>query len=671
MTFYKRAVGIALSLIMSAQVCGSVYAADFYETDEKDTSSVSTEGTMTEENIEQDPSYGKFLESQIMCMSRNSTIWGADNLTHASRFENSEKTFGIDVSYYQGDIDWTAVKASGIEYVIIRVGYRGYGSAGTLVVDGRFDEYIQGAKAAGLDVGVYFYTQAINTTEAKAEANFVLNKIKNYDLDLPVYYDIESVDYDTGRLDSANLTKAQKTNLCRAFCDTIKAAGYEAGVYTNYYWFTYQIDGQALGQEYPIWLAHYSTSTDYPYEYQMWQYTGQGKVNGIQNAVDMNVRYTDASVDEKYKDCKVTNLGYSDSSQTKIMLKWDAVKNASGYAIYIKNADGSYSLNATSTTNAYTVTGLNMATVYTFNVRPYFNEDGSTEFVSGKSKLGGYSNDFVRGTKTSKAYGVTVTGQTSRSISIKWDAASGKCDGYQVAFYDTNTKKHKAVAYTTSTSYTFNNLISGSDYNVTVRPYYIENGVKYPGVFADYVKTATAPGMVSGVQATAFYGNQIYLKWNSVPGATGYRVYIIKDGVAQYLKTTNSASVTIGGAVEGKSYTYVVRSYRTVNKQTILGSESYKYKVTFNYANPTNVAISNIKATSADVSWTQARFASGYRVYIYDNATKSYKFYRYVNSSNTSMAIEGLNSKTTYKIKLCTAFGSTDSTGIVKTFTTK
>lgn len=104
-----------------------------------------------------------------------------------------------------------------MEFVIIRVGYRGYGSAGTLVEDPRFKTYLDGATKAGLKVGVYFYTQAITTAEAKAEAKFVLDRIKGYSLQMPVYYDIESVDYDTGRLDSAGLSKAQKTALCTAF----------------------------------------------------------------------------------------------------------------------------------------------------------------------------------------------------------------------------------------------------------------------------------------------------------------------------------------------------------------------------------------------------------------------------------------------------------------------
>lgn len=153
----------------------------------------------------EDPQLGKYLDSleqpqkSFSDMDKESgggadsarTVYGYTNnsLVHNSRFDNMDKVWGIDVSYFQYDIDWDKVKADGIEYAIIRVGYRGYGSSGQLVLDYKFDENMKGAIAAGLEVGVYFYTQAINTSEAVAEADFVLKYIKNYDLDLPVYFD--------------------------------------------------------------------------------------------------------------------------------------------------------------------------------------------------------------------------------------------------------------------------------------------------------------------------------------------------------------------------------------------------------------------------------------------------------------------------------------------------
>lgn len=670
MKLYKRAAGIALSLLMSMQVCGSVFADNTYSDTEDNENTVQTEVNDAEVNENNDdPSYGKYVQRQFMNFALNKSIWGSSDITHSSHFNGYEKKYGIDVSYYQGNIDWKKVKDSGVEYVIIRAGYRGYGSAGTLVKDARFADYIKGAKSVGLDVGVYFYTQAINTAEAKEEAQFVLNLIKGYELELPVYYDIEGVDYDTGRLDSANLTKAQKTNLCKAFCDTIRANGYEAGVYTNYSWFLYQVDGKALGSSYPIWLAHYTTSTDYPYEYQMWQYTGQGKVNGISSSVDMNVHYVKNQND--YSSKKVTNLGKTDIAQTKVMLKWDAVPGAQGYAVYTKNSDGTYTFNRACNTTECTVTGLKMANVYTFNVRPYFNDDGSKEFLEGKSQLGGFSNDFVQGTKTIKAYGVTVTGKTANTISIKWDPAVGKYNGYQVALYDTTARKHIAVAYTNDIKYTYKNLDPLTNYNVTVRPYYVVNGVKYPGVFADYVTTSTTSSRVTGLKADAFYGTDISLSWNSVPSASKYNIYIVKDGKAQYLKSANSCSALISGAKQGQSYTYAVKAVRKSNDKETVIAKSNNYTIKFSYSNPGNVTISNIKQNQATVSWSKVPYITSYRVYLYSDKTKTYKFYSTVSASAANVTITGLKSKSNYKVKIYSVYGPGISSGIIKSFKTK
>lgn len=670
MKLYKRAAGIALSLLMSMQVCGSVFADNTYSDIEDNENTVQTEVNDAEVNENNDdPSYGKYVQRQFMNFALNKSIWGSSDITHSSRFNGYEKKYGIDVSYYQGNIDWKKVKDSGVEYVIIRAGYRGYGSAGTLVKDARFADYIKGAKSVGLDVGVYFYTQAINTAEAKEEAQFVLNLIKGYELELPVYYDIEGVDYDTGRLDSANLTKAQKTNLCKAFCDTIRANGYEAGVYTNYSWFLYQVDGKALGSSYPIWLAYYTTSTDYPYEYQMWQYTGQGKVNGISSSVDMNVHYVKNQND--YSSKKVTNLGKTDIAQTKVMLKWDAVPGAQGYAVYTKNSDGTYTFNRACNTTECTVTGLKMANVYTFNVRPYFNDDGSKEFLEGKSQLGGFSNDFVQGTKTIKAYGVTVTGKTANTISIKWDPAVGKYNGYQVALYDTTARKHIAVAYTNDIKYTYKNLDPLTNYNVTVRPYYVVNGVKYPGVFADYVTTSTTSSRVTGLKADAFYGTDISLSWNSVPSASKYNIYIVKDGKAQYLKSANSCSALISGAKQGQSYTYAVKAVRKSNDKETVIAESNNYTIKFSYSNPGNVTISNIKQNQATVSWSKIPYITSYRVYLYSDKTKTYNFYSTVSASAANVTITGLKSKSNYKVKIYSVYGPGTSSGIIKSFKTK
>ena len=190
---------------------------------------------------------------------------------------------GIDVSKFQGSIDWNAVKADGITFAIIRCGYRGYGS-GALVEDSTYRQNIQGAINAGLRVGVYFYSQAINEAEAVEEASMVLSLVSGYSLPLGVYDDTESVG--GGRANA--LSAAERTACAVAFCETIRSAGYSAGVYSYASWF-YNALNFANISKYNIWIAQYRDTLSFSYKHNIWQYTGSGSVNGISKPVDMNI----------------------------------------------------------------------------------------------------------------------------------------------------------------------------------------------------------------------------------------------------------------------------------------------------------------------------------------------------------------------------------------------
>lgn len=190
---------------------------------------------------------------------------------------------GIDVSKFQGNIDWNAVKADGVTFAIIRCGYRGYGT-GALVEDSTYRQNIQGAINAGLKVGVYFYSQAINEAEAVEEASMVLSLVSGYSLPLGVYYDTESVA--GGRANA--ISAAERTACAVAFCETIRNAGYKAGVYSYASWF-YNALNFANISKYNIWIAQYRDTLSFNYKYNIWQYTGSGRVNGISTAVDMNI----------------------------------------------------------------------------------------------------------------------------------------------------------------------------------------------------------------------------------------------------------------------------------------------------------------------------------------------------------------------------------------------
>lgn len=194
---------------------------------------------------------------------------------------------GVDVSAWQGEIDWSAVAGDGVSFAMIRAGYRGY-TAGNLNVDAYFERNLSGAKAAGLDVGVYFYSQAITPKEAVEEAKLVLELLGGKPLDLPIVYDWELPDSKTAR--TRGLSRETLTACAKAFCETIDAAGYDPMVYfyMSLGYEEYHLD--ELG-EYPFWLAQYSSAPTLYYDYDIWQYTDKGVVAGIEGGVDMNLMF--------------------------------------------------------------------------------------------------------------------------------------------------------------------------------------------------------------------------------------------------------------------------------------------------------------------------------------------------------------------------------------------
>lgn len=202
--------------------------------------------------------------------------------------ENGQVTShkGIDVSKFQGEIDWQAVAADGVEFAFIRVGNRGYGAEGKMLEDDRFEENVEGALQAGIKVGVYFYTQALNEQELLEEANFVLEKLAPYKIECPVVYDVEKVSGANGRMNALSLE--ERTNLTLLFCQTIEAAGYKPMIYYNMEMATLMLDLETL-ENYDKWLAYYNPELYYPYDYKIWQYTHNGKVNGIEGDVDLNI----------------------------------------------------------------------------------------------------------------------------------------------------------------------------------------------------------------------------------------------------------------------------------------------------------------------------------------------------------------------------------------------
>lgn len=199
--------------------------------------------------------------------------------------ENAVK-LGIDVSKWNGEIDWEIVKAEGVDFAIIRCGYRG-SSSGWLIEDPFFYKNLTGAKKAGIKVGLYFFTQAVNPVEAVEEASMVVSLLGDTGIDYPVFIDIEGAG-GNGRAD--NLDAAARTAIANAFCRTIRNAGLDAGVYSSRYWYYNNLIADEL-ETLRIWLAEYRDTPLYTGRYDMWQYTSSGSVAGIEGRVDLNVSY--------------------------------------------------------------------------------------------------------------------------------------------------------------------------------------------------------------------------------------------------------------------------------------------------------------------------------------------------------------------------------------------
>lgn len=202
------------------------------------------------------------------------------------KLQNVPSSPGVDVSAYQGEIDWEKVKNSGIEFAMIRLGYRGYGKAGKLVEDAQAKRNLEGAKAAGLKIGAYFFSQALNIQETDEEIQFILDMLADVELDMPLVLDWEIPGVDNPR--TQNMDGRTLTDIQLHFCGKMQKMGYQPMVYFNWHQsenLYYLADLEA----YPFWLALYQEQMTYPWRVEMWQWTHTGRVPGINGDVDINV----------------------------------------------------------------------------------------------------------------------------------------------------------------------------------------------------------------------------------------------------------------------------------------------------------------------------------------------------------------------------------------------
>ncbi|MCD7735225.1 MAG: hypothetical protein LUH48_08920 [Clostridiales bacterium] len=565
-----------------------------------------------------DPEFLQLLENGAFEENEDDGISTVATYSHSSQFNGYTITKGVDVSKWNGTINWTKVKASGISFVMIRCGYRG-ASDGTLYKDSMFETNVEGALAAGLEVGVYVYSQAITTSEAKAEANLALQMCEGYSITLPIVLDYEYYTTTTGRLATASLTKTQRTNICLAFCDTVDAAGYGAMVYANRSMLEDDTYGQQIADAgYEIWLAQWNSSTTYSGTYTYWQYTDSGSVSGISSpssGVDMNYRYELPSPTITLTYCAAAG----------VRLAWSGVSLADSYVVY-RRASGEA---------AWTKLG----TVSSSDEPTWLDEtavEGTTYEYVVRACDGSILSTYQR-TGTSVDYepefSLASAKQTNSGVQLTWEASS-EYDSYQIlrrSGYSGSWTTVTTITDVSKTSYVdTTQLTSGTVYSYTIVG--ISNGTK-----DDYDTYGLQLTWIGNPELVSVenYKTGMKVTWKAVSGADGYRVYRRENGSWKLLSTIASSSTVSyydsSASVTGTTYTYTVRAYLN----SFLGPYDNAGISGTRITVPTLVSV-GVSGTNLKVQWTAV-----------SNAT-TYYIYRKTSGSSWSMVGTASGSATSY-----------------------
>lgn len=275
------------------EVKGGTYGFIVYTADKDTIPSMYTEdgSVATAQIINADDSRGYYCEVSGLKAGTTNVIFERNGVVYKQRVTFREKSIvnGIDVSVYNGTIDWNRVKASGIDFAFVRVGGR-YGRTGNIYMDSTFDTNMRGASAAGVETGVYFFTQAISEQEAIEEANIACDRASKYNVKYPIVIDTESLSDGSGESRHNLLSKQERTEVVKAFCEQVKRRGYKPMIYANVSWLNNQLDMQTLAA-YDVWVAHFNPVCGYTGKYVCWQYTSTGRVDGISGNVDKNYWY--------------------------------------------------------------------------------------------------------------------------------------------------------------------------------------------------------------------------------------------------------------------------------------------------------------------------------------------------------------------------------------------
>lgn len=541
----------------------------------------------------EDPQFLKLLETGFFEDTGIAPIAEA-RVSHNSRFQNYTTHFGVDISKWNTISSWSTL-AKSVDFVLIRCGNRTT-SGGTLSKDPKFDEYMKAAQKAGLNVGVYIYSQAITEQEAREEAEFALELCEGYDFKLPIVIDYEYYNFG-GRLYDAHLSNAERTNICRTFCEVIEAAGRPAMIYANLSMLTDDMDGESLAEAgYDIWMAHWVSSTNYGGTYTYWQYTDSAYVSGISGKVDANYWY----------ELPEATISKAVSSTDGVHLSWTQVDAADQYVIYRKEDGASAWTKIGSVTGAETVSYLDETVeegrYYRYTVQAC---DGAVGALYDRTGTLVYIEPEVHlNSATPLAEGVELT----------WD---GTEDYNQYRIYRKTGTTGSWVGIATlsngETSYVDKSVLQASSigkvYSYTIRGFSQDGQSNYDTKGRQVTILAT-PDLTS---VTARETSML-IQWKPVTDAQGYYVYRRQNNTWSRLATVTGAQTVSyqdnSASVSGTIYTYTVVAYHSIGR-----SDYDRTGVSAMQLAKPQLRSATTQEKGVLLSWTPAANAQSYRVY--------------------------------------------------------
>lgn len=609
---------------------------------------------------------------------------------------------GIDVSKWNGTINWSKVKSSGIDYAIIRAGY------GTDTIDPMFKSNIEGAIEAGVKVGVYWFSYASSPEKAKIEANKCLEVIAPYknNISYPIFFDFEtsSADWVKNKYD-ITVTKSLGTDMAKAFMDTVELQGYTPGLYTGIPLQQYFSD-ELLDSSY-TWLAQYSYRTSYPKQFSMWQYGEDGYVNGISGSVDINYTLGAPAIVSKpsISSASINDIdqkiytGSAIKPSVTVTLDNKTLKLNEDYTVTYSNnisvgtakilikGIGNYTGEKTVTFKIVAPTNLSSAEIGQISSKSYtgsaikpsvivkyndktltLNKDYTLTYSNniniGTAKIlikgiGNYTgqNSVTFKIIPKKISNVSLSKKTTNSLTLSWSKLAN-VTGYKVYKYNkkTNTYEYlKTIPDNSTTSFTDSKLADATIYKYKVRGYKVVDGNTYNGSYSDILTESTKVKTVTNLNLKTRNATSLKISWDKVNNADGYKIYSLDANTDSYklidtIEDNSITSYTHSNRLSATNYYYKVKAYKYLNGSTRHSDYSSRLKATTRPVQP-SLSLSSTTSKSIKASWTKiSKRTTGYEVRMSTSQDEPYKSIG--TTTNTSFTKSNLSKGKTYYFKV-------------------